>query len=476
MPITNYSDRFLSLNLSDLANNFYIEKENVYTITLWIKYHGQLLSNKNECLILFRFTTDGRRYICYHSQNLSLYFYEGTSILYEDKSFTYNIGQWTMISMSSFQNVQAVLPNLNNYFDYLYRFYVNNQEIVRNPSVNVPAPGWKFDAIDIGFGFSALIADIKIYRNFIVNPWGYYLGPKKTLNVIYEFLLNANTADGECLKDNRIKYSIYNDIKLDKVPYPKLLGVQCKPDYSPYFTGSSCSSSSFFDNTNLGKYDVPCTECNKKCIENCANDSDIGCTCDFNSANHALRIDDNSKKLFCETLPYTDFSKFEVLNIENIKVAKEREYSIEFWYYLYTYTNSTSAAFDGEEIIWDDHNKIRIYNFNNSIYSGCTPVFSNGKAEQYLTSEKSEIVINGFYNWVYITCSVNLNTNTFYNYRGNTYNVEISRELIPDVSNKKTTRLIIQPSKYARANYGYLFLKDIKLWSMYNIKRFYTKC
>ncbi len=475
MPITNYSNKFLSLNVNDIVSKYYFEKENEFTLTIWIKYHGQLLTNKDDCLVLFRFTTDGKRYICYHTQNLSLYFYEGSTIMYEDKSFTYNIGQWTLLSVSSFINQMRTIPDISDYFGYLYRFYVNNQEIVKRDNIDIPAPGWTFNAIEIGYGFSAIIADINIYKNFIVNPWGYVTGPRKSISIIYSISLDGKSPDGLCLPDSKMKVENYQDIKQEKVAFSKVLGVQCKGDFSPYLSGSSCSSNTFFDTSNYGKFETPCSNCNSVCVGNCANASNLGCTCDFVSADHALRIDSTTKKLYCEYLPYTDFAKLEKMSIPNIKMATEKEYSMEFWFYLYTYTNSLNS-FNGHEIIWDYHNRVRIFNLNNSLFTGCTPIIDYKRADDYSTTEKSESVANPLFTWIYVTCSVNVNQRVFYGNRLSNYDIETSASLYPDFSTRNTTDLIIQPAKDSRANYGFLFLKDIKLWSLYNIKRFDTIC
>lgn len=475
MPIANYAAKFLSLNVNDILNNFYFDKESEYTLTIWIKYHGQLVTNKDDCVILFRFTADGKRFICYHSQNLSLYFYEDTQILYEDKSFTYNIGKWTLLAMSSFINDIKTIPGLKGYFGFLYRFYVNNSEIAKKETVDILAPGWKFDAIEIGYGFSALIADIRIYKNFIVNPWGYITGPKKSISLMYSFPLDGKIPTGECLPENKLKLANYQDIKQEGKSIPNILGITCKPDYSPYLAGTSCSSNTFLDDTNFGKAETPCSKCNSDCVDNCVDGSALGCVCDFVTGSHALRIDSDTKKLYCEYLPYTDFAKLERMKIPNIKMAAQKEYTIELWFYLYTYTNST-AAFDSHEIIWDYHNRLRIFNSNSTVLSACTPIYNEDKDTELAATEKAETITNALFNWVYLTCSVNVNTKSFYNHRLNDYTIETPINLYPDFSTRDTTSLIIQPSRNARANFGLLFIKDIKLWSLYNIKRFNTQC
>ncbi len=367
------------------------------------------------------------------------------------------------------------MPDFSQYFGYLYRFYVNNQEIVKKEDVNIPAPGYRLNAIDIGYGFSAVIADINFYRNFIVNPWGYVLGNKRSISKIYSILLNGKSADGECLPDLNIRIDRYEDIKKEKVAYHKILGVNCVGDFSPYLAGSTCSSNSFFDNTKFAIGDAPCSKCDSVCTGNCANETNLGCTCDFVSGDNALRIDEKTKKLKCEYLPYTDFAKLDKMTVNNIKVAKEKEYSMEFWFYIYTYTNSL-FSFDGHEIIWDYHNKIRLLNTNNDLNVGCTPIFDDSNPQNYSNYEKTELISSGLFKWVYVTCSVNVNKRTFYSKKLYEYQIETPKDLIPDLSTKDNTKLIIQPIKGSRANYGFLFIKDIKLWSLYNIKRFETIC
>lgn len=475
MPLKNYSDKYLRFNLDDMVNNFYFEKEEIYTITIWIKYEGQLRSNKDKCVTLLRFTKDGTKYVCYNSEKLMLYFYDNGKVMYEDPNFYKNIGQWSLISAASFLNNVPTIKNLASYFDFRYNFFVNWNQLVQKPGTVVKAPGWKLDTVEIGYGFSAIVTDLKIYRNFITNPWGYVNGPKNGISI--EFLIPMNgKRTGTCLTDQEIVVDHYKDIKVDKTPITTTLGVQCVKDFSPYETGSTCSTGKYWDVSKFGESLTPCSDCEDTCFYNCANKepNGLGCVCDWESADAALRIDKDTQKTKCEQLPYTEFSKLEEFSASGLKSAKDGEYSIEFWYYMYTYTNTT-APFESEEIIWNNHNKITLFAKNDIMNVGCTPVYVNSKPSQY-TFQKNESIGEGLFKWVYITCSVNTNKGVFYGIRGNEWDIETPRSAFPDYKSLSTSDLIFRPGKKTPANYGMLFIKDIKLWSIYNIKRFETKC
>ena len=475
MPITKYTDKFLTLNVEDMVENYYFEKEEEYTITIWIKYEGQQLTNNDICVILFRFTRDGQRYICYNSTTLKLYFYDYGKVMYEDSTFNYNIGQWTLLSLASFMNNVSTIKNLSTYFKYRYNFFVNDQQLVQKPEVNIKEPGWKFDTIQIGFGFSAIITDIRIYKNFITNPWGYINGPRNGISIEYRIRLNGKS-NGKCLTDKEINSNDYNSIKVQGQEITNTLGVQCVEDFSPYAEGSTCINEKFFDTKKFNESLSPCSACEKTCNYNCANadPNGLGCTCDWVSADHALRIDEATKKTKCELLPYTEFAKLDQFSASGLKVANDGEYSIEFWYYMYTYTNTT-APFESEEIIWDDYNKITLFAQDGIMNVGCTPVYKDSAATNY-SFVKKESIPNGLFNWIYITCSVNRNKNIFYGIRGTEWDIETPKYLYPDLKSKTSSSLIFRPGAKTPANYGMLFIKDIKLWSIYNIKRFETKC
>lgn len=478
IPMTNYNNKFISLSTTDLKNNFYLEKESKFTITLWIKYFGQLDSSTTSCFVLFRFTKDGKKNICFDVNAGKLSFYNDSSPVFTDSgNFQSFIGQWCLLSISVLNNVEPTVPDLSKYFQSLYKFYVQDLEIPK-VGADTSFPSMVFDSIDIGYEFSGLISDLRVYRTFMLNPYAYVTGNKKNQNLVISYTLDGKTSSSDCMSDPMLNLSSYSDLTLDQLlnTYTKKLGITCKPDYNGYISGS-CSPGSFFDYTDMQRRENPCNQCDYNCLDNCAGKGGrTRCQCDLSTANQILRFDKNVTSHYCDTLPYMDLSKSDSLDLSPVKAAKTGEYSIEFWFYLYSYKQDY-VAFDSEEIIWDQHLYMRIYNSNNTLGTTCNPVFVIDKAGEYMKYGKDELLSKGgLYTWVYVSCSVSIPSKVFNTVKGNSYSLETPATLIPDYSKLQNTKLTIRAGAKARINYGFLFIKDIKLWSLFDISSIQKNC
>ena len=474
LPLLNYKDRFISLKTNDLKNNFYLEKEINFTITFWIKYFGQLSTGVSSCIVLFRFTKDGTRYICYNPNEGKLYFYEGTSIIYTDATVFYNLmGQWCLISITNFYYAQNDPADMSKYFQKLQKFYVHDKEI-KKIGPDLPK-GWNFNTFDLGFEYSAILSDIRFFRNFILNPYAYVTGNKKDFTLQLNYQLDGKTNLLDCVTDSMLDFTSYPDLiaNLGTNLLARKLGIECKGDYNPYLAGT-CSSA-FFNYTDIYNRDVPCTVCDKSCVDDCANNGKYDCQCDFGSANQILRYDVNATTHYCDSLPYLDFSKQSSFDVNNVKVSNTGEYSIEFWFYLYSY-NPTYVAFESEEIIWDYHTYIKIFYSNNTLGLTCNPVYQSSQASNYKFYERDENMFKNIMTWVYVSCSVSVPLKRFTTQRGFSYNLDTDSKLIPDKSKLSTTTLTIRPGANSRTNYGFLFIKDLRLWSIYDINNLNTNC
>lgn len=470
---------YLSLNLFDLQKLYMIPYNNQYTITVWIKYFGQLSSSTSDCIILFRLTSDGTAYICYNPTTTLLYFYHNSNIAYTDATFNSFIGQWCLISFSSFLNNLDYIPGFSNYFGYLFTFYVHNKEVTKSSNYSIPSPGLTVSAFDFGYEFSALLTDFRIYTNFIVNPFGYVMGSKSQNYLSFSLPMSGNSASASILSDYNFNSSYYKNftVPAGSTLY-SILGINNQADYSPYFTSFHCDSSYFFDITKIKQKDPPCYACDSACADTCSYSSPAGCTCDFKTANNLLRIDSDTGRLYCETLAYNEFSKTTNVTLSNVKVVKSQEYTIEFWFYLYAY-NETNIAFEGHEIIWDLHNYIKIANVNNTVVVSCSPLMDmkNYKLySSYFRSYAYHIINKGVMNWIYVTCSTSIPRSIYYLDQHPEDILDKFLYPVPDLTQLNSTSLIIQPLANAKTNYGLLFLREIKLWSSYDIRRYTTKC
>jgi len=158
--------------------------------------------------------------------------------------------------------------------------------------------------------------------------------------------------------------------------------------------------------------------------------------------------------------------------MKGIKVAKT-EFTIDFWYLLFSYIDNP-IGFLSHDFIWDQHIKVTLYRLgtNKGVGVTCTPQYSLTNPNQILVSVSDEI--NPKLNvWTYMQCSVKLDSSSVY-LNGVTTIIKVLSKSID--SNLKDTTLVIKPGDKANTNYGFLFLREMKLYSKFNVQDFNTKC
>lgn len=142
---------------------------------------------------------------------------------------------------------------------------------------------------------------------------------------------------------------------------------------------------------------------------------------------------------------------------------------MEFWYNVYSYLISPSG-FDGFEVLWDGHNKIELFlETPAKLNIRCFPISSTDDSK---SSQISQTDSNTSFNeWQYVTCGVSLNNNMFainnQEYKGLGGSFQINSSIT-------RTNLILSPK--ANYNYGFLFIKELKLWASANIKYLNSAC
>ena len=146
------------------------------------------------------------------------------------------------------------------------------------------------------------------------------------------------------------------------------------------------------------------------------------------------------------------------------------EYTIEFWYYVSSY-NTNLVQFPSFEVTWDYYTKIILSTFQNLIQVVCYPFYTEANPLQYQEFDKD--INYNLYTWNYVQCSVSINTNRYYLNQNPEITIINSP---PSTIGMDSTSLILKPGANTIANYGSLFLKEIKLWSTYNLRNFNNKC
>ena len=151
------------------------------------------------------------------------------------------------------------------------------------------------------------------------------------------------------------------------------------------------------------------------------------------------------------------------VTITGISISQNNEKALEFWIYIYSYVDGT---YTGLEISWDLHAKVEIV-FSSSVYkTRCYPFvdMSSSYAGYYedTISQKS---------WYRIRCAVNTFTKKYYTNQLPEIGIAPA---IPSFSAPTTTKLFIADKVSTNLNYGFQFVRELKLWSSYNFAFFDT--
>jgi len=223
--------------------------------------------------------------------------------------------------------------------------------------------------------------------------------------------------------------------------------------------------------------------CYKGKLENYYLDQSLGIYkyCNMISGSQYLEIEQQTKKLRCKSLSMIDLSVYDKIVIPNIKVANARKYTIQFWFNLlinnFENENNFIIPFKSEEVIWDLHMKIRIENINNKIFIGCFPIYDSDNSKEYEELYKKENIINSFGKWIRVSCSTD-QINSIFNFNKNESLFDYKNIKVPDLTTVKDTELIIKSGEENNNNnnYGFLFIKEFKLWTLYNNKSLINDC
>jgi hypothetical protein len=179
-----------------------------------------------------------------------------------------------------------------------------------------------------------------------------------------------------------------------------------------------------------------------------------------------LRKNKATSKTYCEHPPYIDYSLLEDFELE-VPPSSTNESTIEFWFFIYSY-NTTNVNFKEINLVWDKHNRVQIINQKNSLSARCYALWDTNDTTKY-TDLVQTISVTAF-GWTSIRCGSNINEPT-YKHFFNTYEKPISIDwrLLPYDRNNQSTNLLIYNNPLSSPSYGFLFIRELKLWQQYNV-------
>ena len=424
---------------------------NGWTISFWMKFIGVIYSSESENPKIF--SLSGTTYLAYNNKNNTLVIKDNSQTAFEDFTFSNNIGQWIPIQIANYKS--------NNFdvYPHMFTLMVNKTDISLSPGYVIPENGIHINSMSFGSEIIAFFADLRVYNKFIFGAYGTVVNSEEQTNSLFKHYPLIGTSNDNCIIPS-------NDLTDPNV------GVKCVQDYNQFLeTTCYCEDKKkylefvpFNDSKDKCK-NLECFNCNENCNELCFNPFSNGCTCDITKGVYWLRKDIN-QNTYCEKIPFINFGNIDNITLNNAPVTKTLEYTIELWLYIYSY-NTINKNFRQLFIEWNYHNKLTIYHDTN-IRVKCEPIFDS-------TSENSDKITDNslssfsYYKWNFIKCGTDLN-NLKYFFMNNEINIKTNKKYLVNFDSLSDSNKIfkIYRSNNFLSNFGFIFLRDIKLWQQYN--------
>ena len=415
------------------------------TITFYMKFEGAYQGMSGEETNYPIVELKSGTFLAYEPVNANLEFYIESNVGFRYSNYYNLIGQWIPYSIAIYVG-QSPVPNR---YPHMFTFSVNKEDIPFVSGFTLPSSLTRIEYLNLGDKVIALFADLRIYNTFIQGSFGHAISAEKPNGLILNYpLMGSSKAD--CISNNMLLDSV--------TPI-------CVTDYTDYIS-KSCGSDTtkYFDLSIPGQ--EPCAFCPDYCKTKCFNANNNQCTCDMTHGLYWLRRDKTTRQTYCEYLPSIDFSIIKDVEMV-VPTSQTFESTVEFWIFIYSY-NSETSGFNSISIEWSLHNRVLIKNVANTLYAYCYAFYDKDNPDKY--SERLTLSISG-YSWLYIRCGTDYISQQK-KYFLNNQEDEIKTTDYPDRTTKVTTLKIISEDPNS---FGYVFLRDIKLWQQYNFNYINTQ-
>ena len=439
---------------------FKIEKDNTkvkdlsaWTFCIYMKFEGILAGGSSEAIII-QFKSD--IYIAYDVETTDLIFIVQSKEAFRDTNFKQYFGTWIPICVADYVSGKV----LNEIYPNMLTINVNKIDIPFNDDFSIPNEGVKIDQISLHYQVIAFFADFRIYDRFIQGNFGTIISSTEASNHLFIYYsLEGNNA---CIQG-------------DYLTTTQIIEVDCVPDYNIYVDSSrKCVDKTYFFDVQYDSENIPCSSCDETCVTLCFQSNNQQCTCDMADGLFWLRKHKTTHQTYCEYLPFIDFS---AINDVTILVPSSGTYesTLEVWFFAYSY-NLNTFNFKQISIIWNLHNKIVVYVKNNELFAKCYGLWDEER-ESYYTENIEQKIYE--YKWNLLRCGSEFISNYTsdpddplnkpkYFFNGKEEKLVIQE--YPEDRIGKVTQLKIINVENSYDSYGFVFLRELKLWQQYNKK------
>ena len=429
-----------------------------FTIVFWMKFFGIKYPTITEYVKIFSIDTNS--FLSYHRPTTYLVFRENSKDAFIEKRFRTYFGVWIPIAIANY-----ISNSINDIYPNMLTLSVNKIDIPFADGYSIPASGIKATELSLGYEIIALFAELSIYSKFIQGAYGRARSEQYLSDQFYYKSLTG-TKPNDCLVvDTDLQSSI---------------DLICAPDYSVNFIDSYyCKDDTkYFNPYDENNDEKPiadqCQSCHDDCLTLCYHSGDRNCTCDMTDGIYWLRREGQPfDQTYCEHIYHLDFSNINDYTYYNAPVTKTKEYTIEFWVFVYSY-NLNEPKFKEMYIEWNFHNRIRLYDEEYGFKIDCQPIW---RSFDFAMTTYSDIKTNTlkYYNWEYVRCGTDLKNRKYFSQSAVEYDLKAKKDTFFDFDEiQKSTASNLKFFRISKCedfyhNFGYVFIREIKLWQQYNI-------
>ena len=397
---------------SDITlSNITLASHNKFTVGIYFKFLSENLAENTTTVEtkvyrkLFSIDSGNNAYLAYSSIDNNFAVVYNSKLAYIIDGTTYPlIGKWYFIGLSVYRSPDATIhPHMQN-----VQFMKNIIPI--NAAYKTSGDGdanlYSIPGNEIRFfkQTQSLYADLRIYSSFIKGPYGVAQNRTSSYRSMY-LVRNVPLVIGKT--GSIFSTGQSSCLTASQITSGSLTNLECVLDYNPLFQSNQrCNSDdiapnascpncnaecSFSANSSITGFTGPEMACSKKAI------AYVDCTCHIHRFSYYLL--DNNK---CKPIENLNFHNFQDIDV-SVPSSQNNEMTIEFWSYIYSYTPTNLNEYN---VIWDKHNRIKIYADASGKYKAtCYPFVNKANLPQYETIKFDGQAIN-MGAWNFIRCSL----------------------------------------------------------------------
>ena len=454
----NYDIDHIDLKIKDDSKNYDLEKMNPVTITLYIKFFGieneKIKSGKAYYTLVcfYKKTVSGKEqcltYIGYNNDEKTIVFVIDGIEVYSTK-VKKCIGVWTHFGISIHREEGK------DYFPNMLNFMIDQEILIPKSNYNPSQKEVNINCFYIDTAPISYYSSFKVFSTFYFGSYGHVnaISSTRGSKLVYQINFYGSSTDN-CLNDG--------DLLDPSTINTYIISPKCSPDYHPYEDNNNiCSDNSHFMDV-IYKVTPPCELCDTQCTTNCFGLGNNECTCDYYEGLYWIKTDEEYQSYECEKVDSINFAFYDSVTINGLNVVENDEMTMSFWLNIYEYVKD---KFDSLEIIWNQHLAVKVNkNINDDQYLEieCHGDYDTNDLSMVHTIIKDSDNIERN-KWNYIICQVDKFHNVM---RVNNLPEETYTPVT--YADKSLTSFLRITDTTSNFNYGFSFVRELKLFSSYN--------